>query len=206
MRRGLISVALLIAFVAILAISRHAINSSSTTTSTASPTKSTTTTSPSTGTTAPSTTTTVGTDDCQANDFSGVYNEGQGAAGTIYASVTITKTTAGSCTLKGWPILTLQSRQGAIVTTTAGQRPLYEQRFSVLHRPGERGANDHDVQDNGSVTFSLAYSDVPTGTTTCPSASTLSVQFVTGGPTVTVTPQYAVQPCSSGEIWVSPFY
>jgi len=47
---------------------------------------------------------------------------------------------------------------------------------------------------------------VPTGNTACESAVTLSVQFVAGGAAVPVTPQYAVQPCDDGQLWVSPFY
>jgi hypothetical protein len=58
---------------------------------------------PSTPTTTllPSTTSTVPTAkpvvaSCKGSDFSGVYNQGQGAAGTIFASVTLTKITPGA--------------------------------------------------------------------------------------------------------------
>jgi hypothetical protein len=62
------------------------------------------------------------------------------------------------------------------------------------------------LNQNSTTNFSLAYSDVPTGATACESAVTLSIQFVAGGPAINVTPQYAVQPCNGGQIWVSPFY
>jgi hypothetical protein len=47
---------------------------------------------------------------------------------------------------------------------------------------------------------------VQVGTTACESAVTVSVQFVKGGASIPVTPQYAVQPCNNGQLWLSPFY
>jgi hypothetical protein len=109
--RALKSLAIFAAFVAIYTVSRHVVHSTpSTTTSTTIP--HTTTTTPPSGTT-----TTLASTACGGSDFTGVYNEGEGAAGTIEASVTLTKTTAGSCDLQGWPILTLQDKLGAVLTT-----------------------------------------------------------------------------------------
>jgi hypothetical protein len=198
-RRGLISVGLFIAFVAILALSRHVVDSNNTATTT-------TTTSKTTTTTVPATTTTVESDACVASDFSGAYNEGEGAAGTIYASITVTKTTAGSCTLKGWPILTLQNRLGAVLPMTAVDVPTASSGFQFLATQANAAPTSLTIQQNGSTTFSLGYSDVPVGTAACESAVTVSVQFVKGGATIPVTPQYAVQPCDSGQLWLSPFY
>jgi hypothetical protein len=198
-RRGLISVGLFIAFVAILAVSRHVINSNNTTTTTTAP-KTTTTTAPTTTSTA------VTSDACSATDFSGAYNEGEGAAGTIYASVTVTKSTAGSCTLEGWPILTLQNRLGAVLPMTAVDVPTVSSGFQFLSAQANAAPKSLSVAQNGSVTFSLGYSDVQVGTTACESAVTVSVQFVKGGASIPVTPQYAVQPCNNGQLWLSPFY
>lgn len=198
MRRGLISVGLFIAFVAILSVSRHVINSNSTTT--------TTTTSTTTTTTEPATSTTTASDACLASDFSGTYNEGEGAAGTIYASVTVTKSTAGSCTLEGWPILTLQNRLGGVLAMSAVDVPTSSSGFQFLTPLANAAPKPLTIQENGSATFSLGYSDVPVGTTACESAVTVSVQFVKGGASIPVTPQYAVQPCNSGQLWLSPFY
>ncbi|HEV7957941.1 MAG TPA: hypothetical protein VGP11_00620, partial [Acidimicrobiales bacterium] len=58
----------------------------------------------------------------------------------------------------------------------------------------------------GTATFSLAYSDVQVGTTACESAVTVSVQFVKAGDTIPITPQYPVQPCDGGQVWLSPLY
>jgi hypothetical protein len=198
-RRGLISLGLFVAFVAIFTLSRHVIdaNNAATTTTTSSTT---TTTEPTTSTTA------VASDTCLATDFTGAYNEGEGAAGTIYASVTVTKTTAGSCTLKGWPILTLQNRLGAVLPMTAVDVPTASSGFQFLTAQANAAPATDTIQDNGTATFSLGYSDVQVGTTACDSAVTISVQFAKGGASIPVTPQYAVQPCNDGQVWLSPFY
>lgn len=197
MRRGLISVAIFVAFVAIFTLSRHAIHSSTTTT----------TTTKTVSTTSSTTSTTLASAACNASDFSGVYNEGEGAAGTIYASVTLTKTTAGTCTLKGWPILTLQNRLGAILKSTGIDEPSSANGFQ-FSTPAQANAAPKSLtlSMNGTTTFSLAYSDVQSGTTACESAVTISVQFVADGSAIPVTPAYAVQPCNNGQIWLSPFY
>jgi hypothetical protein len=184
--------AIFIAFVAIYTISRHGLGTTATTTTTT--------------TTAAPTTTTTANAACNANDFSGAYNEGQGAAGTIEASVTLTKSTAGSCTLKGWPLMTLQDRLGAVLASTLVDVPSAgnTRQFSVAK--ANAAPKTLTLTQNSTTNFSLAYSDVPTGTTACESAVTLSVQFVANGPAVNVTPPYPVQPCNAGQIWVSPFY
>lgn len=196
MRRGLISVAIFVAFAVIITLSRHH------TGPTAPPT-----TAPNSSTTTSSTTTTSAGTACDASQFSGVYNEGQGAAGTIEASVTLTKSTSGTCTLKGWPLLTLSDRLGAVLKSTTDDVPTSSGGFAFL-TPARANAAPRTLSlaANSSTTFSLAYSDVQSGTAACESAVTLSVQFVTNGASIAVTPQYAVQPCNAGQIWVSPFY
>ncbi len=113
MSRGVKSILIFAAFVVIFTLSRHALGKDSSTTTT-------TTTS---ATTTSVTSTTVATVSCDASDFSGTYNEGEGAAGTIYASVTVTKNTAGTCTLNGWPLLTLQDKFGAVLRSTLVNEP-----------------------------------------------------------------------------------
>ncbi|MGD0691014.1 MAG: DUF4232 domain-containing protein [Acidimicrobiales bacterium] len=200
MRRGLTSVAIFIAFVVILTLSRHVIDSTSgTTTTTVAPTTTTSVATPTT--TSPVTATT-----CQGSAFSGVFNEGEGAAGTVYASVTLTKHTPGSCAIKGWPILTLQDKDGAVLPLNAVDESGTNNVVQFLTAKANQPPSPLTIA-NGSVTnFSLAYSSVSTANTTCDNAVTISVQFSTGGATVPVTPAYSVQPCDNGKIWLSPFY
>jgi hypothetical protein len=198
-RRGFISLAIFVAFVVIITLSRHVIDSTSgTTTSTL---HTTTTISAATTTTSASAAPT-----CQGSAFTGLFNEGEGAAGTISASVTLTKHSAGSCSVKGWPILTLQDKTGGVL-------PL-----NLVDQSGTNNAIQFSTAKanlaptlltlaNGSVTnFSLAYSSVSTANTVCDNAVTISVQFATGGASLPVTPAYPIQPCDNGKIWISPFY
>jgi hypothetical protein len=205
-RRGLISVAIFAAFVVIFTLSRHAIDSTTTTTTTTS----TTTTGVQSTTT---TTSTLASSTCSPGAFSAVYNEGQGAAGTIYASVTLTKTTAGSCTLDGWPIVTLQDKLGAVVTITPIDVPKAANGFqfltgtaSDLTSAANHAPSSVSLTQNQSTTFALAYSDVAVGTQACGNGVSMSVQFAANGATVGLTPPSPIQPCDNGQIWLSPFY
>jgi len=206
-RRGLISVAIFAAFVVIYTLSRHAIDTSTTTTTTSS----TTTTTAAHATT--TTTSTLASSTCSGSSFSGAYNEGQGAAGTIYASVTLTKTAPGSCTVDGWPLVTLQDKLGGLVTVTPIDVPSATNGFQFL--PGtasdltsaaNRAPSSLSLTQNQSVTFALAYSDVAVGTKACGNGVSMSVQFATDGSTVSLTPSSPIQPCDNGQIWLSPFY
>ena len=201
MRRGLTSVAIFIAFVVILTLSRHVIDSTSgtTTTTTVAPTTTTSVVTPTT--TSPATATT-----CQGNAFSGVFNEGEGAAGTVYASVTLTKHTPGSCAIKGWPILTLQDKNGAVLPLTAVDESGTNNVVQFLTAKANQPPSPLTIANGSVANFSLAYSSVSTANTTCDNAITISVQFSAGGATVPVTPAYSVQPCDNGKIWLSPFY
>ena len=201
MRRGLTSVAIFVAFVVILTLSRHVIDSNSGTTTTTGPPATTTTTAVTTTT---SSTTSLTT--CQGSAFTGLFNQGEGAAGTIDASITLTKHTAGTCAIKGWPILTLQDKSGAVLPLSlldeSGTNNVIEFPAANANKPPSLL-----TMSDGSVTnFSLAYSSVQTANTVCDNAVTISVQFATGGATVPVTPAYPVQPCDNGKIWISPFY
>ncbi len=206
MRRGLISVAIFAAFVVIYTLSRHATDTSTTTTTT-----STTTTTAAHSTT--TTTSTLASSTCSGSAFSGTYNEGQGAAGTIYASVTLTKTTPGSCTVDGWPLVTLQNKLGGLVAVTPIDVPKAGNGFQFLTGTASdlTSAANHapsalSLTQNQSVTFALAYSDVTVGTQACGSGVSMSVQFATDGSTVGLTPPSPIQPCDNGQIWLSPFY
>jgi hypothetical protein len=170
-------------------------SSTTTTTTTTSRTSSTTT-----------TTTVVAGTTCLAQDFTGVFNEGEGAAGTIYASVTLTKNTSGSCTLTGWPLLTLQNKLGAVLALNAVDVPSSGTGFQFLSSQANSSPTKLTLSQNQAVEFSLAYSDVQTGAAACESVTTISVQLAAKGAAITVTPTYPLTPCNSGQIWLSPFY
>jgi hypothetical protein len=200
-RRGLTSLAIFAAFIVIITLSRHVIDPTSSTTTTGVPITTTTTAAPTTTTTAVTAATT-----CQGSDFTGLYNEGEGAAGTVYASVTLTKHSAGTCSVKGWPILTLQNKSGAILPLSLVNEAGTNNAVQFLTTKANQPPATLSLA-NGSVTnFSIAYSSVSTAHTVCDNATTISVQFAAGASSVPVTPAYVVQPCDNGKIWISPFY
>jgi len=199
-RRGLISVAIFFAFVAIFTLSRHN-TPTVTTTTTVAPSETTTTTSA-----GATTTSTLAEAVCQGSSFNGVYDEGQGAAGTVYASVTLTKTSPGTCAVTGWPIVSLQDKSGALLPVNLVNVPSAGNTLQ-FSAPKANRAPTQVLLHQGSVTnFSLAYSSVATANTVCDNALTLNIQFAAGGSAVPVTAPYAVQPCDNGKIWVSPLY
>jgi hypothetical protein len=200
-RRGLISVAIFFAFVAIFTLSRHH-TPSVTTTTTGAPITTTTTTTPSGATT----TSTVAEALCQGSSFSGVYNEGEGAAGTVYASVTLTKTSPGTCAETGWPILTLQNKAGALLPVNVVDVPSAGNSLQFSTSKANRAPTQLLLHQGSVTNFSLAYSSVETANTVCDNALTLNIQFAAGASAVPVTAPYAVQPCDNGKVWVSPFY
>lgn len=190
MNRALKMLSIAAVFVLFIVLSRHFLSPSSTT-----------------STLLPSTTSTVPTAKpvtvaCKGSDFTGVYNQGQGAAGTIFASATLTKVTTGTCTTKGYPLLTLQDKTGAVITSKQLDTAPVQFPDAQANKP----ATSLSLSDGGTTTFSLGYSDVPVGTQVCASATTLSVQFTAGASAVTITPAYPVQPCNDNTVWVSPFY
>ncbi len=167
----------------------------------------TSTTIPSTTTTVVSTTSTIPVSAmCQGSSFSGVYNEGEGAAGTIYASVTLTKATPGTCSVKGWPILTLQDKTGAILPINLSDIPSATSAVQFSTTKANQAPTILVLRQGSVTNFSLAYQDVPTANTVCDNALTVNVQFSAGGSAVPLTPPSAVQPCDNGKVWISPFY
>ena len=165
--------AIFFAFVIIFVFSRHYLTTTTTTT-----TSTTTTIASSTTTSLASLTT------CQGRDFKGVYDEGEGAAGTIVASVTLSKQTPGSCVVDGYPTLTLQDETGAVFSSTTSTTSPIQFPVAAANRPASKIA----VTEGGA------------------SAVTISVQFQRNGSTTPVTPGYPIQPCNAATIWVSPFY
>jgi hypothetical protein len=143
---------------------------------------------------------------CQGSAFTGLFNEGEGAAGTVYASVTLTKHTAGTCAIKGFPILTLQDKTGAVLPLTLLDQAGTHNAIQFSAAKANEAPSLLTMSDGSVTTFALAYNDVQTANTVCDNAVTVSVQFATGGASVPVTPAYPVQPCDNGKIWVSPFY
>lgn len=202
MKRALISLALFFAFVVVVTVSRHHTTPNTTTT--------TTTTSVSTTTTSTAVTTTTALANgstCQGADFTGVFGLSQGAAGTIYTSVTLTKSTPGSCTLKGWPVLGLKNQAGAVLAERTIDVPSSSDTVNFLNPKANHAPTTLSLTQGSGTTFSMAFSDVPTGSaTSCPTAAVVIVGTGVGATTSSISLTYPIQPCNGGTLIVSPFY
>ncbi len=200
MRRGLISVGLFAAFVIIVTLSRHHATTSTTTTTTAT----------STTTIAQSTTTTTlasaNGSTCQGSDFSGAGGLSQGAAGTIYTSFTLTKSTPGSCTLNGWPVISLANQAGAALAAHTIRIPSPGNPGNFLTPAANRAPTTLILTQGSTTSFSVSFSDVTTGTQACPTVAVVRVGTGVGTSTTPIALTYPLEPCNAGTLNVSPFY
>ena len=202
MRRGLISVGLFAAFVVIVTLSRHHATTSTTTTTTSSTTTS----------IAPSTTTTTTTlasangSTCQGSDFSGAGGLSQGAAGTIYTSFTLTKTTPGSCTLNGWPVISLANQAGAALAEHTIKIPSPGNPGNFLTPAANHAPSTLTLTQGSTTSFSVSFSDVTTGTQACATVAVVRVGTGVGSSTTPIALTYPLEPCNAGTLNVSPFY
>ena len=191
---------LALVLVIVVVVAGYGIGHRSPTTTT---TTTTTTTPPTTTTTAPhapTTTTPASLTTCRGSQFTGTNVGSQGAAGTGYDIMTLTKTSPGTCVVDGYPIVSLLNAKGAVITgfNVTGATDFPE-------GPAHGAPAAHTITTGQKVDVQIRYSDIPVGTAVCPSVSQVDVQFVTGDQTVPVIFTYPIQPCG-GDLAVSPFY
>lgn len=172
-----------------------------TSTSTSSTTSSSTTT-PVVSTTSPSSTTTtaVSLTTCRGPDFTGTNVGSQGAAGTGYDIMTLTKVSAGSCVVDGYPVVSFLTGKGVVVT---GLSVIDATDFPAGPAQGAPGA--HTISTGAKVDVQLRYSDIPVGTAACANVDQVNVQMVAGDTSIPVSFTYPISPCG-GRLAVSPFY
>ncbi len=202
MKRALVSLAIFFAFVVIVTVSRHHTTPTSATTTTTSTSTTTSTTSTTTTTLASANGST-----CRGADFSGTGGLSQGAAGTIYTSFTLTKTTSGSCTLKGWPVLGLANQAGATLPERTIEIPSSGNPGNFLTPAANHAPTTLTLDQGSTTTFSVFFNDVTTGAgSTCPSVAVVRVGTGVGSSQASIPLTYPIQPCSGGTLNVSPFY
>lgn len=172
-------------------------NSRTTTTTTAA--ASTTTTSSVATTSSTTTSTTATAVGCQG--VTATPGQGQGAAGTITGTVTLSVSGSSSCSLLGYPTMSLFSSSGSPIPVTMVDG------LSVNISSAANGPPATvNLSPNQKVQFTYQYSDVPVGSeTTCPSSASATV---TPPGATAATPRFtlALNPCDSGTIRVSPVY
>ena len=176
-------------------IVQRPVTSSTSSTTIAAPSTSTTTTSP------PSTTTTTAASltTCRGSQFTGANIGSQGAAGTGYDVMSLTKVSGNSCVIDGYPIVTLFNSKGALTGFTLSNST------NFLSAPANAAPAAHTVLTGQKIEVQLRYADIAVGTQACASVSRANVQFVAGDTPVSVTFAYPISPCQS-PIGVSGFY
>jgi len=122
----------------------------------------------------------------------------------VYATVTLTNTGTTSCTLHGWPILTLQDKLGAVLTSALVDVPRPETVFSFWRVPRRvspaKPTTRHDADPRKERHRDLrpgvlGRAGGHRGVRKC---DIVFVQFAKNGTPVSLTPSEPVQPCSNG--------
>lgn len=206
MKRSLVALGLFLVFAGVVAIGFHHHDSSTTTTTT---TTSSTTTSTSTSTT---TSTIAQAIICTSVDLTGAYVPGQGAAGTVYALVTLTNTSSEPCTVDGWPSLTIYNGANVLVPSTVTESSSFFNAAGVDTVPAAPSLLT--IEPGSMAQFNLSYSDVPVGSqSSCPSVTTIKVALlghnvvVQGEVVVTANSPGPISPCGvPAQLTVSPIY
>lgn len=194
--------ALVLVVVAVVVGSRIGHHRTSTPTTSTIVTTTTSTTVTTTTTTVPTSTTTVPASltTCRGSQFTGTNVGSEGAAGTGYDIMTLTKTSPGSCVVDGYPIVSFLGAKGVVITGLSVRDAID---FPIGAAQGPPRA--HTIAAGQKVGLQVRYADIPVGTATCPSVTQINVQFVAGDQSVPVNIVYPIAPCG-GALAVSAFY
>ena len=136
------------------------------------------------------------------NQMTASAGPSQGAAGTITGVVTVTNTGPSPCTANGYPTVALFSGSGAPLTVTMVDG------LSVTVSPASADAPPAAVAlaPSSSAQFAYQYSDVPVAPeTSCPASETARVTMP-GATMPSANFAFAISPCNSGTVRVSPVY
>ena len=178
---------------------------SSSTSTTAPPSGSTSTSSPPSTAVPPtsstSTTGATGLTTCLATQLSIVPLQGNGAAGTIYQTFSLTNTSSTTCTLDGYPGMQLLGSQGTSIPTNVVRGGLGG---GAPAAAGQAPALVTLAPDQ-VASFAFQYEDVPVGNeTSCPTSAKAEITPPNDVTFAVVTLQIA--PCGGGTVHVSPIF
>jgi hypothetical protein len=138
----------------------------------------------------------VGT--CTTTQLSAEFVSGEGAAGTLFATMQLVNVSSTPCILNGYVTVQMFDSGGAPLPTV--DRP----GGGMLS--GRPGPSPFTINPGEASQFVLAWSDVPVGSeTTCAEAATLGITPPGSGGTIMLSlPPPTLAPCDSGRIDVSP--
>lgn|GEM_PF-963463 len=201
MNRAVRAVLIVVVLVVLVTVGRHFIHANTPTTTTTTTSTSTTTSTPSsTSSPTTSTTTRASLTTCRGSQFTGVNVGSEGAAGTGYDTMTLTKVSSGSCVVDSYPLVTLQEAKGVVESN-------YKTTDSTnFPAPANAGVTARTITVGQKISVQIRYSDVPVGTEACPEVVQVNLQFVPGDTSVPVVFPFPISPCVGEGISVSPFY
>ncbi len=191
------ALALLAVFAAVVVFSRHTVSMGSSGTTTTSLTPTTTV---HTSTSRPVVATT-----CRVSDFTLDWFQGQGAAGTVYSTVSLHYNAAAPCVINSYPLVTLQDSYGSVLPTVELRVPADRH----LYFPDSRanyGPKPLTVNFGQVLHFGVAASDAPIGTLACENVAAISVQLRPGETSRSVSLPYGLTACGGGQVMVSAVY
>lgn len=163
--------------------------------------RTTTSTSSSTTTTAVSSTTTSAAGSTACAHVTASVGQGQGAAGTIIGTITVTNTGSTACTANGYPKLALFSGSGAPLTVT-----MVDGLTVTVSAQANAAPTTVTLAPSGTAQFAYQFSDVPVGSeTSCPTSESGAVTMP-GASSASPSFSLAIGPCGNGTIHVSPIY
>ncbi len=138
---------------------------------------------------------------CAGVHFSAAVATGQGAAGHVFTSVTLTNHGA-TCSTNGWPTVTVADASGKSINVHVVQDGSFFN--SPGHVPLSPGAIT--VPSGASATFALAYGDVGSGG--CAPVATMHIGLPNdiGGSATISTDVSSLQINCSSDLVVSPIY
>lgn len=159
-------------------------------------TSTTSTTTAAAGTSSTSTTGAGGPPRCAASDLAASLAGTQGAAGTFEVTIELRNVSTATCTLQGYPGAQLYGSGGAALPTN-------------VVRGGSYSFTDFSpalvtLAPSAPSWFNMAYSDVPTGTTACPAATSMWITPPDATDHLVLTQQFVA--CDGGKLTVSPVF
>ena len=174
-----------------------------TTTVTTPSTTTTSTTVPASTSTSTSTSTTSSTvaslTTCRGTDFTGQNLGSSGAAGSGVDVISLTKVTAGTCVVDGYPVVALVGSGGVV----HGFSYVHSTQFPTA--PANEGPARDTVADGSRVDLEILYNDVG-ASGACPSVTGAQVALVAGDTPISVTFAAALTPCTTTPLGVSAMF
>lgn len=149
----------------------------------------------------PTTTSVPPSGNCRSDQLASTWVDGTGAAGTLYAWVTMTNTSSQRCSIPPHPITASFDAAGALLPAEFTVQSADGQLVDESNYPiPVDGATAVQLEPNQSASVALSFSN----DSSCPTVSLLRLRW-TGG-SASLAPHYLVSPCNGSSGLISRVY